>query len=237
MARWQLTEASYLNVPGNLWEQQITDRATGRPVRKQFPVPLHLDPNIESDWNHKEQLGNNIIDGKIIVCHAGKGEPKDIIFEGPPNPGMLPLDDEAREISGKYSWTPTRGLDDRSQAESFQQQLLVTLSASMDSVKNAQAEIPGMSELMKALAAMMSQQTAILAALAGKPGGSAGSVALPGAEVVYDALQHVKDDAEPLGEAEPTEAEVAVASAQAVAADLAAGNRARNKAINDSLRR
>lgn len=220
MARWQLTEAHYLNVPDNLWEQQITDRATGRPVRKQFKVPLHLDPNIEGDWNHKEQLGNNIIDGKIIVCHAGKGDPKDIVFEGPPTPGMLPLDDEAKQISSKFSWTPTQGLDDRSQAESFQQQLLVKLSAQMDSVKAAQPEIPGMAELMKALAAMMSQQTAILGALAG------GKATLPGAEVVYDESQHVKDDAEPLEEVQPTPEEIAIANSNAAAAGLASRNKA-----------
>lgn len=228
MARWMLTEAHYLNVPGNLWEQQITDRATGRPVRKQFPVPLHLDPNIESDWNYKEQVGNNVIDGKIIVCHAGKGEPKDIVFEGEPSPGMLPLDDEAKTISAKYTWTPTKGLDERSQADSFSQQLLVQLSASMDAVKQAPPEIPGMGELMKALAAMMAQQTAILSALAGKPGGSPG--ALPGAEVFYDESQHVKDEEAPLDEAEPTPEEIAEAAKAAKAKDVASIARAEHAA-------
>ena len=167
MARWQLTEAHYLNVPGTKWEMQLTDRVTGRPKRTIFAVPMHLDPNIEGDWNHVDRIGNNILDGKIIVCHEGKGDPKDIVFIGTPTPGMLPLDDEAREISARFPWTPTQGLDEVSQAESFQQQVLVQLSDMKDQVKAA-PKAEGMSELMKAMAEMMKMQGELIAALTGK---------------------------------------------------------------------
>lgn len=167
MARWQLTEPHYLNVPGTKWEMQITDRVTGRPKRTVFNVPLHLDPNIESDWNYTDRIGNNIADGKIIVCHEGKGEDRDIIFIGDPTPGMLPIDDEAREISARFPWKPTQGLDEASQAESFQQQLLVSLSNMKDQV-SAAPKVEGMSELMKAMADMMKMQSELLGALTGK---------------------------------------------------------------------
>jgi hypothetical protein len=165
--RWQLTEPHYLNVPGNKWELEIKNRQNGRSERKQFPVPLHLDPNIESDWNYVDKLGNNVIDGKIIVCWEGRGEDKDIIFSGPPTPGMLPLDDEARAESAKFSWTPTQGLDDISQSNAFSQQLLIKFTEELKGVSQA-PQIEGMSEFMKTMAAMMQTQTEILAALVGR---------------------------------------------------------------------
>lgn len=89
MARWSLMNAHYLNVPGTEWEyKETTD--SGKQGRKIFPVPLHLDPNNPRDHNYP---------GEIIVCHEGKGQPKDIVFVGPPTPDMTPLDDEAQAIS------------------------------------------------------------------------------------------------------------------------------------------
>jgi hypothetical protein len=229
-----LTEAHYLNVPDNLWEQQITDRATGRPIRKQFPVPLHLDPNMESDWNYREQVGQHVVDGKIIVCHRGKGEPKDIVFVGDPTPGMLPLDDEARVITAKFSWTPTQGLEPNQQAESYTNKLLIDLSTTMEQVK-ATPQIPGLAEFMKSMSEIMAQQTALLGVALKNPIAAPGLAA--GAEVKYDPTQHVKDEDEPLEDAEPTEAELKIASTQAVAADLAATQRAKNAAVRDTMRR
>lgn len=92
MARWRLTAAHYLKVPGTEWEYKEVDMTSGRQARKVFPVPLHLDPNNPSDCNYP---------GDIIV-KQGKGEPRDIIFEGPPTPDMEPLDDEAEAISAKW---------------------------------------------------------------------------------------------------------------------------------------
>ncbi len=92
MARWSLRNSHYLNVPGNEWMHEETDRETGRRNRKMFPVPQLLDPNNPQDQNYREL-------GRIIVCHEGKGEPRDIIFLGEPTPEMEPMDQEAEEIS------------------------------------------------------------------------------------------------------------------------------------------
>jgi hypothetical protein len=169
MARWQLTEPHYLNTRDTKWEFETKNRTTGRSERKQFNVPTHLDPNIEQDWNYVDRLGNNIIDGKIIVCWPGKGEGKDIEFEGPPTPGMLPLDDEAKAESAKYSWKPTAGLDENSQFNSFAQQTLIQLTSQLKDVAEApKQQIEGLSDFMKTMTEMMKVQTETLALLAGR---------------------------------------------------------------------
>lgn len=97
MARWRLINAHYLPVKSYFgqpveWEYKETDRNTGRANRKMFPVPLHLDPNQPGDCNYPEE-------GSIIVCHEGKGLPRDITFYSEPTPEMEPLDEEAEAIS------------------------------------------------------------------------------------------------------------------------------------------
>jgi hypothetical protein len=92
MARWALTNKHYLNVPGTEWEHKELDMFTGKQARKVYPVPRFLNPEDPADWTHKEI-------GTIVVCHEGKGEPRDLPFIGPPTPDMSPLDDEARAIS------------------------------------------------------------------------------------------------------------------------------------------
>lgn len=167
MARWQLTEAHYLNVPGTMTE----DRTLGENNKKKLVCPRHLDPNQDADWNYKEMISPNVMEGKIIVCHEGKGEPRDIVFVGEPTPGMLPIDDEAREISGRYNWTPTQGLDQDSQANSYTNQLLLGLTESLvgarEQAKSIQP-VEGMSELIGTINDMMKLQAQVLAALTGK---------------------------------------------------------------------
>lgn len=92
MARWRLMNPHYLNVPGTEWEYKETDQNTGRQARRIFHVPLFLDPNQPADQNYRDT-------GEIIVCHEGKGAPRDIEFVGPPTPDMEPLDDEAQAIT------------------------------------------------------------------------------------------------------------------------------------------
>src|SRR5215468_188854 len=106
MARWRLTEPHYLPVPGTVWEQMETDRETGRAKRREYPVPLYLNPNEPADWNYKPNGqahitmgGNAFTEGAIIVCWAGKGEKKDIVFVGDPTPGMEPIDEEAEKVT------------------------------------------------------------------------------------------------------------------------------------------
>lgn len=92
MARWLLTAAHYISVPGNEWEYKETDRNTGKQARTVAEVPRYLDPKDPSDCNR---------DGDVIVCWEGKGERHDIVFRGPPTPDMDPLDDEARRVTAE----------------------------------------------------------------------------------------------------------------------------------------
>ena len=93
MARWRLNEPHYLfgRVAGEdstcEWEYKEADRITGREKRKRFKVPDYRNVN-------------------TVVCYEGSEKDSDFIMEGPPTPGMEPLDDEAREISRKHekSW-------------------------------------------------------------------------------------------------------------------------------------
>ncbi len=140
MARWKLTEPHYLSVPSERWEHTTTDSRTGKPIRKMYRVPKHLDPRLEDDWTHRPE--NNNMDGEIIVCWEGKGKERDIIFEGNPTPGMLPLDDEAKEVSSRFSWTPTQGIDEDSQRQSFYARLGDTLIDQMTELKVARETAP-----------------------------------------------------------------------------------------------
>lgn len=168
MARWQLTEPHYLNTVDTKWEFETKNRTTGRSERKQFRVPLHLDPNIEADWNYTDRVGNNIVDGKVVVCWEGKGEDRDIVFEGDPTPGMLPLDDEAKAVSEKFAWKPTAGLDQESQFNSHTQQMLIKLTEELKGATAAAPQAAGMDEFMKGMMEMMKMQTQILATISAK---------------------------------------------------------------------
>ncbi len=206
MARWRLTEPHYLAVPTERWEHTTTDSRTGKLVRKMYKVPRYLDPRVEDDWNVKL----NGMDGEIHVCWEGKGIPNDIVFEGNPTPGMLPLDAEAEEISGKFSWTPTQGIDEDSQRQSFYARLGDSLIEQMAELKVARElapVTPSLDKFMETMLAMMGQNQQILAALAGK------SVALPDAGMeqkahLYDEERipssQVIDEEEPLEDVEPT---------------------------------
>ena len=167
MARWRLTEPHYLQVPGTKWEYTEVNRTTGRPVRKQFPVPLYLDPNDPSQWT----VRNGDV-GEIIVCYDGKGLPDDIVFEGGVTTGMLPLDSEAMAITKRMEeiWGAkvTQSTEEADQHESYTNHLLSGLIDQMTEMKAATAPPPvtGMEEFMKSMAEMMKQQTEILAKLA-----------------------------------------------------------------------
>jgi len=214
MARWKLTEPHYLSVPSERWEHTTTDSRTGKPVRKMYRVPKHLDPRLEDDWNYRPE--NNNMDGEIIVCWEGKGKERDIIFEGNPTPGMLPLDDEATEVSSRFSWTPTQGIDEDSQRQSFYARLGDTLIDQMTELKVARelAPNPGLDKFMETMMAMMAQNQQILSALTGK-------IAVPDVGLEQKAHLHdseripssqIIDEEEPLEEIEPTQEEIAEAA-------------------------
>lgn len=221
MARWKLTEPHYLNVPTERWEQVSTDPNTGKPVRKLFKVPKHLDPRVEDDWNVK--FPGNSMDGEIHVCHEGKDDranyPKEpaIIFEGNPTPGMVPLDDEAKEISGRFSWTPTQGIDEESQRASFYSKLGDTLVDQMSELRAAQAMAPqnaGIEKLLEVMTAMMQQNQQIMQAFLEK------SIKEANPMMTMHPDQAV-DEEEPLPDTAPTEEELAESIAAAEAKDYA----------------
>lgn len=167
MARWKLTEPHYLKVEGTKWEYSEVDRITGRPKRTQFDVPLYINPLFEDDLKAFGQL-NQFGEYDIIVCNGEGAKGKDLIFKGPPTPGMFPLDEEAEKLSAEREWTPTRDIDPESQNMSFSNQLLSGLIDKMTDVKaglNSAPAVPGMAEFMQTMGAMMKQQTEILASL------------------------------------------------------------------------
>lgn len=230
MARWKLTEKHYLNVPGTHWEFQTVDRMTGRPQRKTFNVPLFLDPEDKDCWNYRGE--GMFEDGSVIVCYAGKGESRDIVFEGAPTPGMLPLDDEAREISSKFSWTPTAGIDDESKQNSYQNKLLLGMIDQMAELQTKATQAPmaaGMEQFLEAMTKMMAQQTEILARLA-NPGAVITTSSIPNEQVI--------DEEPPLPEAEePTAEEIAASAAAFAEAERASSAKAQEKLARSSVRR
>lgn len=208
MARWKLTEPHYLNVPSSRWEQTAIDSRTGKPARKMFKVPMHLDPRTADDWNFK--YPNNEMDGEIHVCWEGKGLPHDITFEGNPTPGMVPLDKEAEIETAKYNWTPTQGIDDESQRAGFFARLgddLINQMTDLKAVAASQQQTHGVDKVLEAMAEMMEQNRQLMALLMGK----AMAVELPPEE------ESIIDEEEPLPEVEPTEEELAEATAVAAA--------------------
>lgn len=171
MARWRLTEPHYLLTRDpTKWEYQEVDRITGRPKRSQFVVPLYLNPLYEDDTKSFGQPDpDGAIDPVIIVSNGNGAMGKDVIFIGEPTPGMLPLDDEAKEISAKFKaqWD-TPALDRPSLSQLMEEKFLSQMSV-MQTAAQAVPQAEGVSELMKSMAGMMAQQTEILARLAERP--------------------------------------------------------------------
>lgn len=171
MARWRLLEPHYLKVKGVTWEYQETDRASGRQIRKTFPVPQHFHPDIEVDWTEREGPSGM---GIVVVSDGHNAKPSDVVFEGDPTPGMLPIDDEAKEISARYDkkWkTPERLYDEAEGSYAARQMDQYVESQGKVNMLLAEAstrEVPGMSDFMQVMANMMKQNQQILMALAEK---------------------------------------------------------------------
>lgn len=173
MARWQLKQAHYLKVPGTEWEYKEQNRDTGRQARKVYEVPLYLNPDDPSDHNYRQ-------DEMIVVCHEGKGLPRDIVFEGPPTPDMEPLDDEAQEISEaeRPKWIhpieslPGQGYGDALLA-GFQKQLAEVIAGARAAAPVPSVSVAGISAeafeaLQKQVAALAAQNEDLTAKLAEK---------------------------------------------------------------------
>lgn len=176
MARWRLAAPHYLNVEGTTWEYKEVDRTTGRQKRTNFPVPLHLDPDNPSDWNHVYGKDS----GEIIVCD-GKDDvnAKDIIFAGEPTPDMVPMDEPAKALSNSlaHKWKhPIESL-----SGTYADAMLRDFQEELDQVRTQASgggKIEGMTELLTAMAGMMKQNQDLIAALvAGQAKATAPSVA------------------------------------------------------------
>ncbi len=176
MARWKLTEAHYLKVPGTAWEYNSIDRRTGRPKREVFQVPLQLDPKSIDDLTKHGQPdpaypSRDIEDFIIIVTDTAGVNQRDVLFEGKPTPGMLPLDDDAKAITAECAkgiWKPTPGTDDDSQRVSYANTVIDDLMGQMNTLKDEVRQAPaieGVSELLSTMSAMMKQNQEILSLL------------------------------------------------------------------------
>ena len=167
MARWRLMVPHYLNTVHSLeWEYSAVQ--SGKSVRKRFNVPRYLDVNDPSDWTVKIGTGTPIAYGGnddgaagiIIVCYQNRGEPGDIEFLGDPTPDMMPLDDEAKEISARYT-THWSYKPDTAEVPFSQ-----TIFDKLDEMKSvietpapAPVKVEGLSEIM----AMMAQSQKLIA--------------------------------------------------------------------------
>lgn len=164
MARWRLINAHYLSIAGTTWEYKEVDRSTGKQIRREFPVPLYLNPGEPSDWNYR--IGRD--EGEIIVSDGNGAEPRDLIFAGDPTPDMEPLDDAARKISAGFAdrWKhPIESLPG-----SFSQSLLDGMQREIATIQS-QTKTPtveGMSELLGAMTTVMKQNAELLAALSSR---------------------------------------------------------------------
>ena len=145
MARWKLAVAHYLNVEGEEWEYTENDRKTGRPKRFKFPVPRLLDPRDPTCWTKVWGSKDNE-EGEIIVCHSGKGESSDITFFGDPTPDMIPVDDEARELSATFErqWKAKP----EALAGDYSQSLIDRFESEMADIRSKPAEVPGLADLV-----------------------------------------------------------------------------------------
>lgn len=163
MARWSLQNTHYLNVPGNEWMHEETDRETGKRNRKIYTVPQLLDPNNMADQNYREL-------GQVIVCHEGKGQPRDIVFVGEPTPEMAPLDEEAEAISEslRSKWEhpidtlpANGGMNDKEMA--FMKNLMDSFSKQVQPQQNASVTPEQFAELQAQVAELMKQNTLLKA--------------------------------------------------------------------------
>lgn len=131
MARWKLTEAHYLfGYPpdlaeeGTQWEYKETDRLSGRERRKRFKVPFYFETD-------------------TIVCHEGKGQDGDFVFEGPPTPAMTPLDAEAKAISAQYveDWKDPMG-EEAFPGQGFSDALALSFERQIEKMMSLKSSTP-----------------------------------------------------------------------------------------------
>lgn len=163
MARWKLACPHYLNTNDTEWEYSEANRSTGRPVRKKFAVPRYLNPNDPADWTSSWGSKDNA-DGEVIVCWVGKGTDKDIAFEGDPTPDMIPVDDEARDISATFAerWR----YKPESSEISYSQALVDEFQGELADKMAKPVEIPGLQDLVSVISVMTQQNAELIKSVA-----------------------------------------------------------------------
>ena len=175
MARWRLTQKHYLNVPGTTYEHKETSNY-GKQVRKNYNVPLFLDPEDPGDCNYnyggESRSPNQNGAGEIIVAYAtGAERPRDIIFEGPPTIDMVPLDEEAKAISEEMraAWGRSYITEDVDEG-GFSNRLLHELSETLNAFNATSKPVSAVAEDGKiaALEAQIKQMLDINTALIAK---------------------------------------------------------------------
>lgn len=159
MARWKLLIAHYLRVDDEKWEYKELDRNTGREKRMQIDVPRLLDPRDSGCWTNAWGNKDNQ-EGEVVVCHKGSGEPRDIVFYGDPTPDMVPVDDEAKEISASFAqhWSYKPDTADMS----FSQSLVDKFQFEMASAIAKPAEVPGLTALTEMIGKLVVQNQEIV---------------------------------------------------------------------------
>jgi hypothetical protein len=159
MARWKLATAHYLNTNDTQWEYNEANRTTGKPIRVRFDVPRFIDPRDPADWTKSWGPRDNS-DGECIVCWAGKGDPSDIVFKGDPTPDMIPVDDEAREVSASFEdrWRYKPETSEISYSQALVDEFQMELANKM----TKPVEIPGLQELAQSVALMVQQNAELI---------------------------------------------------------------------------
>lgn len=135
MAVWELRSAHYLNtVEPTKWTHEEVPRG-GKAMRKDYVVPLYLHPD---DPAEQTPPGS----GVLIVAHKRSAAyPMAILFIGDPTPDMVPMDDEAEEITNrlKHKWGshPIEGLPG-----DFSQSLISAFERQMAEIRSGSVAQP-----------------------------------------------------------------------------------------------
>jgi hypothetical protein len=163
MARWRVNAKHYVMAEQygepTEWVREEVNRDTGRAFRKNYKVPLLVDP--------EDPLCNNR-EGMCVLATKGSEKPGDIVFLPPntPTPDMEPLDDEAEAITAEWrpKWVnPIDGLP-LTAGEEVGQQILRALEAKINEIGRSQAPVTlsgasgsEIEELKKLIAAQQAQ--------------------------------------------------------------------------------
>lgn len=159
--------AHYLTVPGTHWEQNETDRNTGKSNRKVHNVGLLLNPDDAADCDRN---------GEIIVYSAvegGRGPKFGHEFLGEPTPEMEPINDEAQTISDSLRAKWEKPFDSFQTAADgdFSTRLLAGIEKALNKASQNTGDVPGATvvpiteynALKDQMAEMQKQMDAIMA--------------------------------------------------------------------------